>query len=271
MEIRRLHSANSDFQLAHSLLENRKQRAHQGRFVVEGVRAIDAAADSGWQIDSFWYTRPDRLSSWARGHLDRGAARTAYELAPSLMQQLSGKDETSELVALVDMPPDDLARLPLRQRGLVVVFDRPVLPGNVGSVIRSADALGADGVVVTGHAADVYDPQSVRAATTSLFSLPVVRAERPREVVEYLRGYRIVGTSAQSDVAIDDTDLTGATALVVGNETRGLSAGWRDECHVLATIPMSGAATSLNAAAAAAVLLYEADRQRRRETAAERA
>lgn len=271
MKTRRLRSANADFQLARSLRDNRKQRLRQGRFLVEGVRAIDAAVEAGWGIDSFWHAERDELSSWARDHLDRGAARTAYELAPDLLAELSAKDDTSELVALVDLPPDDLSRIPLREHGLVVVFDRPVLPGNVGSVIRSADALGADGVVVTGHAADAYDPQSVRAAMTSFFTVPVVRVERPQEVVERLRGYRLVGSSAGGQTPVDGVDLTGAAALIVGNETQGLSTAWREACDVLVTIPMSGAATSLNAAAAAAVLLYEAARQRRGESARQRA
>ena len=263
MRSRRVHSANADFQLALSLRDNRKQRARRRRFLVEGVRAIDAAVAAGWSIDAFWHAERATLSRWALAHLDREAARTAYELPPALLAELSERDEPSELVAVAELPPDDLARIPVRERGLVVVFDRPALPGNVGSVIRSADALGADGVVVTGHAADPYDPQAVRAALASFFALPVVRAERPRDVAAHLPGYRVVGTSARAETAVDAADLTAATALVVGNETRGLSAAWRELCDELVAIPMIGAATSLNAAAAAAVLLYEAARQRR--------
>jgi TrmH family RNA methyltransferase len=260
---RTIRSANADFQLALALRDNRRQRARQGRFLVEGVRSIDAAVAGGWTMDSFWFARGRQLSRWARGLLEDGVARTNVELEPELMAELSAKDETSELVALVEIPPDDLDRIPRRPDALLVVLDRPASPGNLGSVIRSGDALGADGVVVVGHAADVYDPQTVRASQGSLFALPVVRAESPEELEPRLDGLRVVGTSARGDTAIDEVDLRVATALVLGNETKGLSWAWRERADTLVRIPQHGSASSLNLAAAAGILLYEADRQRR--------
>jgi TrmH family RNA methyltransferase len=260
---RTIRSANADFQLALALRDNRRQRARQGRFLVEGVRSIDAAVAGGWTIDSFWFARGRPLSQWAKGLLESSGAGTNVELEPELMAELSAKDETSELVALVEIPPDDLGRIPRRPDALLVVLDRPASPGNLGSVIRSADALGADGVVVTGHAADVYDPQTVRASQGSLFALPVVRVGSPEELEPRLEGLRVVGTSARGDVTIGEVDLRVATALVLGNETKGLSWGWRERADTLVRIPQRGSANSLNLAAAAAILLYEADRQRR--------
>ena len=260
---RTIRSANADFQLALALRDNRRQRARQGRFLVEGVRSIDAAIAGGWTIDSFWLAGGQPLSRWARDLLESGVARTHVELTATLMEQLSSKDETSELVALVDVPPDDLERIPRRADGLLVVLDRPASPGNLGSVIRSADALGADGVVVVGHAADVYEPQTVRASQGSLFALPVVRVESQDELEPRLEGLRVVGTSARGDAAVDDVDLRRGTALVLGNETKGLSWAWRERADTLVRIPQHGSASSLNLAAAAAILLYEADRQRR--------
>jgi TrmH family RNA methyltransferase len=261
VQARRISSPNDEFQLALSLLTNRRQRQRQGRFVVEGVRAIDQAVEHGWELDSLWYAAGRRLSSWARGLLEHAPS---YELAPELMEQLSAKEETSEVVALVRMPPDDLARIRL-DRGLALAFDRPASPGNLGSVIRSADALGADGVVVTGHAADLYDPQAVRASVGSLFATPSVRVEAPGEAAAWAKEnrLRIVGTSARAERTADELDLAGPLLLVVGNETRGLSEAWRSLADDLVAIPMTGSATSLNAAAAAAVLLYETARQRR--------
>ena len=107
---RTIRSANADFQLALALRDNRRQRARQGRFLIEGVRSIDAAVAGGWGIESFWFASGRQLSRWARGLLDGGAARTHVELEPALMEELSAKDETSELVALVDIPADDLPR-----------------------------------------------------------------------------------------------------------------------------------------------------------------
>jgi tRNA G18 (ribose-2'-O)-methylase SpoU len=150
-----------------------------------------------------------------------------------------------------------------------VVFDRPASPGNIGSIIRSADAFGADGVIVTGHAADVYDPRSVRASTGSLFGVPAVRVPSHREVMAWAaerraRGcpLRIVGTDEHGEADLFDFDLAGPTLLLIGNETKGLSTAWREACDHMVRIPMTGTASSLNAANAATAVLYEAARQR---------
>jgi tRNA G18 (ribose-2'-O)-methylase SpoU len=264
---RRLRSANDEFQLALALLTNRRHRHRQRRFFVEGVRAIDQAVANAWPIESLWTSVGARLSGWATALVESDLAREHVEAEPELMAQLSGKEETSELLAIVEMPPDDLARIRIAADALVVVFDRPVSPGNLGSVIRSADALGAHGVVVTGHAADLYDPQTVRASTGTLFALPCVRAESLDASSCWLEPLHVVGSSAHGDVEPASVDLAGPTALVIGNETAGLSRSWREGCDVLVRIPMRGTADSLNAAAAASILLYEADRQRRARAA----
>jgi TrmH family RNA methyltransferase len=187
------------------------------------------------------------------------------------MRELGGKDDDApELLAVVGLPPDDLGRITPGANLLVMVFDRPTTPGNIGTLVRSADAFGAGGVIVTGHAADPYDPKAVRASTGSLFALPVVRVPSHREVLDWVGELRaggvpaqVVGTDERGPVEIAEQDLTGATVLVVGNETHGLSAGWRDACDRMVRIPITGAASSLNAASAATVALYEAARQRR--------
>jgi 23S rRNA (uridine2479-2'-O)-methyltransferase len=271
----RIHTANDAFQLALSLQSNRKQRRRQGRFAVEGVRNINAAVERGWPIDSLWYSGERRLSDWAHSLLEASAARTIYELPADLLARLSQREEPSELIALVRMPPDDLARVP--EAGvdtLLLAFDRPVSPGNLGAVIRSGEALGAHGVVVTGHGADVYDPQTVRASAGSLFRLPVVHAGAMVAVagwIERLRGAApgllVLGTSAAGGRPVQEQDLAGPVLVVLGNETHGLGHGWRQQCDELVTIPLRGEADSLNVAAAAAIVLYEIDRQRRERAA----
>jgi tRNA G18 (ribose-2'-O)-methylase SpoU len=258
---RTLLSASAEFQLLCSLKENRRQRAQQGRFLVEGVRAIDVAVERGWPFASLLHPDGRRLSSWARGLLDSGVAAERVAVAPELWTELSDREEPSELLAVLELPADDLSRV---RPGLAVVFDRPSSPGNLGSVIRSADAFGADGVVVTGHAADPYDPQAVRASQGALFALPVVRAGGGAEVDAWLEtaGARIVGSSARGAVPLAEANLDGDLVLVVGNEARGMSAAWHERCDEVVAIPAAGVAGSLNVAAAAAILLYEARRRR---------
>jgi tRNA G18 (ribose-2'-O)-methylase SpoU len=210
-----------------------------------------------------------------------------FALADELLRELGGKDEeTPELVAVGRVLPDDLSRINLSRINLsridlsridlsrinlsdaplVVVFDRPTSPGNLGTLVRSADAFGACGVVVTGHAADIYDPRTVRASTGSLFTLPVVHVASAPDVLAWLEQERgdlcIVGTDESGTTTVDRADLRGPTVLVVGNETTGISAAWRAACATVVSIPIGGGASSLNAAAAATVVLYEAARQR---------
>lgn len=269
-----MEAPNDEYQLVHALVRNRRQRSRQGRFVVEGVRPITQAFEHGWTIDALWYPSGRALSRWATSLLESGRASLHVETAPALLAELGEKDEPSELLAVVRPRADDLARIPRRPDALIVAFDRPVGPGNLGSVIRSSDALGAHGVVVTGHAADVYDPQAIRASTGSIFALPVVREGSMTAIGSWLEelrteiaGLRVVGSSARASTPVADVDLTRPTVLALGNETRGLSHAWHEACDEVVVIPMTGGANSLNAAAAASILLYEASRQRRAEAA----
>jgi tRNA G18 (ribose-2'-O)-methylase SpoU len=263
--VQRITTRNARFQQWQALLGNRTRRNRSGTFVVQGVRPISLAVEHGWYVDALLYDDSRTLSSWARGLVD---AHESWALAPDLLTELGEKEEQApELVAIVRMPADDPARIPLGPDLLGVVFDRPTSPGNLGSLVRSADAFGADVVVVTGHAADPYDPRAVRASTGSLFATPVVRLDSHREVLARVREtgvreVRVFGTDESGDLDIAEADLTGPVLLVIGNETHGLSHAWREECDQLLRIPMTGAASSLNAANAGTVVLYEAARQR---------
>lgn len=255
-------SRNASYQQWSALLSNRTKRHRAGQFLVHGVRPITLALRYDWPLAALLYPYQQRLSGWAQRVLDEATTKV-IGVAPELLAELGEKDQ-AELVAVAKLPADTLDRLPRHDNPLIVAFDRPTRPGNVGSIVRSADAFGADGVIVLGHAADPYDPKSVRASTGSLFAIPVVRLDQPTPLREWADQHaaRLVGTDEAGPTRLPDTDLSGPTVLVVGNETRGLSAGLRAVCDELVAIPMAGSASSLNAAAAAAVALYEASRQR---------
>jgi TrmH family RNA methyltransferase len=266
MAAMRVTTRNASFQQWQALLTNRTKRQRSGSFLVHGVRPISLALAAGWPVRTLLYNGDHGLSEWAREALaSAGADQVA--LSGELMHELGEKtDDTPELIAVLELPPDDLARLPLSARTLGVVFDRPTNPGNIGTLIRSADAFGASFVLVTGHAADPYDPRSVRASAGSLFGPPVVRAPSHGPVLSWLStpGPRplLVATDEHGEVEIADADLTGPLVLLVGNETAGLSTAWRDAADLTVRIPITGTASSLNAASAATVALYEVARQR---------
>ncbi len=263
------------------LKRNRNKRHRFGEFFLEGVRGINAARAHGWTILALAHAADRRLSNWAQTVLTEQKVATHLELSPHLMEKLSEREDPSELLAIVGIPDDNPDRITLGRTGrsgdgaqaLVMIFDRPVSPGNLGSIIRSCDALGADGLIVTGHGADVYDPATVRASAGSLFALPTVRLPSHAEAAAWVDHLahkpgvtrpQIIGASGDGDLTIDEIDLTLPTVLVAGNETKGLSTGYRALCDTLVRIPMAGAADSLNVACAASIVLYEAARQRLR-------
>jgi tRNA G18 (ribose-2'-O)-methylase SpoU len=266
----RVHSENSDFQYAETLRRRREKRQRQREFFVEGVRQINQALSFGWPVRALIYSPERRLSGWARDVLQRARAEVHYELPWELQARLSQKADTSEVIALVAMAADDLARIPIHENLLVLVFDRPSNPGNLGTVLRSCDALGAHGLVITGHGVDLYDPETISASTGSLFALPAVRLPSHKQLVPWLAdlrrrlpGLQVVGTDEKGEREVWDQDLARPTVLVAGNETWGMSAAYRELSDSIARIPIQGSASSLNVASAASILLYEAASQRR--------
>jgi 23S rRNA (uridine2479-2'-O)-methyltransferase len=168
----RVTTRNARFQQWEALLGNRTKRQRSAAFLVQGVRPITMAVQAGWEIRELLYNADANLSRWARQNLDQTEA-TAVAVAGELMHELGGRDDTApELLAVVGMPEDDLGRIPVGRNMLVVVFDRPTGPGNIGTLVRSADAFCAAGVIVTGHAADIYDPKSAAPAPAHCSDCP---------------------------------------------------------------------------------------------------
>ena len=265
----RLYSENATFQQIESLLRNRDKRQRRRGFVVEGVRQINLALQYGWTINGWLYAPEGKLSSWAAGQLAQHPAPVHYELTPALLDKLSNKEEPSELLALVAMQPEEVGRIRLHADLLVVVFDRPASPGNLGTILRSCDALGADGLIITGHGVDLYEPETVSASVGSLFAVPALRVGSPRDLEPWfaearqrIGPFQLVGSSAKADRLIAEHDWRPPTVLVLGNETSGMSAYYKERCDAIVKIPLVGTATSLNVASAASILLYEIQRQR---------
>jgi tRNA G18 (ribose-2'-O)-methylase SpoU len=269
--VKKIRNENNDFQRIEVLKRNREKRNRYKQFFVEGVKPINFAIENNWEIESFAYSREVPLSNWAKGVLSNSTAKTHFELPLKLMEKLSDKEEDlSELIAIVSIPDDDISRIRVGDDTLIVVVDRPSSYGNLGTIIRSCDALNVDGIVVTGHAVDIYDTRTIRASMGTLFTVPVVRLQYHKQLLLWFndirqnhKDFKIVGSSASGDALIMDVDLTTRPmALVIGNETHGLSYNYKQLCDILVRIPMHGYITSLNVACATSIMLYELERQR---------
>ena len=173
------------------------------------------------------------------------------------------RDRPEGLLAITKMRRHTLADLPYRPDGLYLVAETIEKPGNLGSMLRSADAVGATGMIVCGHGTDIYNPNVIRASTGALFSMPLAEAEN-EEVYNWLREHhiRILAATPHTDQRYTDTDMTCGVAIVVGAEQTGLTDFWLTRADLPVVIPMLGKIDSLNVAAATTILLYEAVRQR---------
>ncbi|NLM37957.1 MAG: RNA methyltransferase [Firmicutes bacterium] len=272
---KRIFVENNYFQRVEVLKRNREKRNKYRQFFVEGVKAIDFALQYNWPIRWFVYSREKPLSAWAEEVLATSRAELHLELPYRLMAKLSEKEEeTSELIAVVDMVEKDLSHLEIKGDLLVVIFDRPSSHGNLGTLIRSCEALKVDALLITGHGVDLYDPKTIRASMGTFFAVPIFRLPSHHEVRPWLErvrqklpAFQVVGSTAHAELLVDEADFTKPTALLVGNETHGLSKNYKDLCASFGTlvqIPMYGESTSFNVSCAASIILYEIDRQRRR-------
>jgi len=269
MTTTRIYSENATYQLFETLKSNRSKRHRQGVFLVEGVKSINEALRNGWRIQSFLYSFERPLSDWATCLLEGIQTDINYELTQPLMDKLSDKTDTSELLAVAYMRGE--SSFEHIENPIFVLFDRPSNKGNLGTLLRSCDAFGIDGLILTGHCVDIYDPEVVRSSMGSFFRVPFVRLSSNEEIETLFAELRnqyptmqLIGTTAHRKNVISALDLTGPVLFMIGNETEGLNRRLADQCDVLATIPMrpGAAATSFNVSCAATVILYEAARQR---------
>lgn len=269
----RLYSRNADFQRFQVLLTNRPKRTHYGLFLCEGVRNLNEAVRRNWEIVSFLYAVDRELSSWASGMLRNVPAGENFAMPLSMLRELSGKEDTSELMAVIrmreDKPAEILAGLP--ENPLIALFDRPSNHGNLGTIIRSADALAVDALILTGHGVDLYAPEVVTSTMGSFFKVPVLRLGSNAEIEGFLDRTRarypdllVLGTTAHATEMIYDVDLRGPVLFLIGNETEGLTQHYREICDLGVKIPMApdSYASSFNVGCAATVMFYEAARQR---------
>lgn len=267
--IKKVYSENNDFQHLDVIKRNREKRNKYKEIFVEGVKPIERAIENNWKINSFLYSSQRKLSNWAKDILHHSKANIHYDLQLELMEKLSDKEESSEIIAIVSMPENDLTRIKIHQDLLVVVFDRPSSYGNLGTIIRSCNSFRANGLVITGHCVDLYDPQTIRASIGTIFSMPIIKCEQNQllswlsDIKKSIVDFKLIGTSAKAEHIIPDENLTKPMALFLGNETEGLCKGYKDICDSLIKIPIYGSVTSLNVACATSICLYEIDRQRR--------
>ncbi len=241
-------------------LRQKKHRAAEGALFVEGIAPVWAALDAGAAVEVV-VVAPDLLTSdRARDLVSRVAAPVAQVTADAF-RSIAERENPSGLGAVVGIPSRSLAGVPLGETALVVALDEVGNPGNLGTIVRTADAAGAAAVVVAGDAADAWHPAAVKASMGTIFSTPVVTASLD-ELLEWARreDLRVIATSAKARIEHWAATYPPRCVLLFGSEATGLSQETLDAADEVVRIPQSGAASSLNLAVAAGIVIYEARR-----------
>lgn len=251
-------AANPKIKQLLQLQEKSKLRRETGLFVVEGRREIEHCLEGGFHIRTL-FVCPEIAGEAAT------LPEMVVELPESLYRKVAYRDSTEGVIAEVEYKSLRLDDLALGHNPLIVVLEAVEKPGNLGAVLRSADAAGADAVIVCDPLTDLYNPNLIRASVGAVFTVPTVVASS-EELIPWLkeRGIRILTAQLQDSSLYYDYDMKGGTALVMGTESTGLSGRWRQAADAHIRIPMLGRLDSLNVSVSAAILLFEAVRQRNR-------
>ncbi len=249
-------------------LKEGKHRRRAGCYVVEGLRELERAVAGGADIralytcEDYW-TGPDYALLAARVAELPGVE--SFRMAIPAYEKASNRENPDGLLAVAAMRKSGLADLKLGDTPLIMLIEHVEKPGNLGTLLRSADAAGADAVIVTDPVTDLYSPQAIRASQGSIFAMQTAFADNAQAKAFFReRGIRAVAATPDADKTLWEADMRGALALLLGSEAEGLSSFWMDDPGTMrAKIPMSGrSADSLNVSAAAAIFLFEAVRQR---------
>lgn len=245
-------------------LADRKVRKREQVFVVEGMQPVWRAAESGWEIETL-VLAPDLIENPAvhsmADELETRGTRVVH-LTAGLFTRLSERDGPAGVMAIVRMQTLRLDEVRIRESDAWVILYRVHNPGNLGTILRTADAAGIAGVILCGVSTDPFAPVSVKASMGSIFSVPVIIEPDIDEMITWAheQGMHLVGTSGYAEDAHWDTDVPRPLGIVLGNEGDGLPDDMHGKLDFTVRIPMTGTAESLNLSIAAALLMYEVRR-----------
>lgn len=247
-------------------LRDRPHRDALNLVLIEGYREVKRAMENGLAVRALFYAPELFQGTNEPALIERARAGGAelFECVKSVFLKMSYRDRPDGLIALAPQVRYTLADLRLPAQPLLLVCERIEKPGNLGTMLRSADAAGADAVLVCDKCTDINNPNVVRASIGTLFTRPVAEVAS-EEAIPWLkaRGIQILAATPHAEREYADVDLARGTAIVVGSEQYGLTSRWMEEADVKVRIPMLGQCDSLNVAAAATILLFDAVRQRR--------
>ncbi|HJS00570.1 MAG TPA: RNA methyltransferase [Flavobacterium sp.] len=242
------------------LQEKAKNRKQTGTFLIEGVREISLAVKGNYEIESVLFY-PEICSESEAKKLAKSAE--LIEINKDVFQKLSYRDTTEGILAVAKSKSLQLSDLKLSATPLILIAEAPEKPGNIGALLRTADAANLDAVIIANPKSDLYNPNIIRSSVGCLFTNQIATGSTS-EIISFLNEKKInfYCATLQNSTSYHTQDFTNPTALVVGTEATGLTQEWRDAATQNIIIPMQGEIDSMNVSVAAAILIFEAKRQR---------
>lgn len=247
-------------------LKERKHRTAEGKFLIEGIKFIEEAVRAGSEI-SFIFISEDYSEKWRESQVSNKVptGTKIYFLTEQLLRQLSSTETPQGAIAVVNTLEKSMGT----DNGFFVLVDKIQDPGNLGTIIRTAHAGGAHGVICTRGTVDIYNEKTLRSTMGSIFHIPVVMDNELDKVLELKnRGFKVIVSSLDTDKDFFQADLTGNIIICIGNEGNGISEEILNLGDICIKIPMPGGAESLNAAVAGSIMIYETVRQRIKKSCA---
>jgi len=250
------------------LKEKSRARNQGGKFVIEGVRELQLAIAAGYEILE-WYYQPqictaETLSVIARQLDMQDNKCLPVQLPMAVYEKIAQRSTTEGVIAVAAVKEHSLSSLTFQtENPLILVAEAPEKPGNIGALLRTADAAKLDAVIIANPKSDLYNPNIIRSSVGGVFTLPIAMGSSAA-VLAFLQGLKanVYAAALQASKPYTEVDFTGPTALVVGTEATGLEALWLEASNQNIRIPMRGAIDSMNVSVAAGILIFEAVRQR---------
>ncbi|PLX12423.1 MAG: rRNA methyltransferase [Marinilabiliales bacterium] len=237
------------------------ERKKQNLFVIEGIREISLANKAGIKIDSVFVCpeiiNPDKIPA------EYNIIKDYFELSLDVYKKIAYRESTEGIIVLAQPKYLKLDDLKLRKNPLIIVLEAVEKPGNLGAILRTADAANVDAVIICDPLTDIYNPNAIRSSVGCVFTNQVVTTNSD-EAIEWFKKNKVrtCGAALTATKNYHETDFTGSTALIMGTEANGLTPKWLNHTDELLIIPMSGEIDSLNVSTSTAILVFEAMRQR---------
>ena len=246
-------------------LRNRRFREKEQKTLLEGYRELTRSSEYGMKVLEVFYCPSMFLGENEfplLRELEEQGIKT-FEVTEPILEKIAYRDRPEGLIAVAEIQSHTLKDIPVVENGLYLIAESIEKPGNLGSILRSADASGVDGIILCDKCTDIYNPNVIRASTGALFSVPLAECTA-QEAFDWVQqnNIKVLAATPHTNNSHTDADMTQSIAIAVGTEQSGLTDFWMDSADIKVKIPMLGKIDSLNVATATTIMLYEAARQR---------